>query len=94
MDSKEYIKEDKNMTRLETIDLMINKAKEITGSNSRNWTRDAENEIWTLASDWNSAHYGSREAGEGEIFMCEIWKVDGYDYDGFMIEDDLFSYED
>lgn len=76
------------MTRTQTIDKMIKKAKAITGTNSKNWTRDAENKIWDMAYDWNSNH------DDSEIFMCEIWKDDGYDFDGFMIEDDYFVYED
>lgn len=74
------------MSRLETIDFMISKAKAITGRNSINWTRDKEKEIWNLVYDWNSEN-------DSEIFMCEVNKNAGYDFNGFMIEDDYFVVE-
>lgn len=80
------------MTRSEIIKEMMEKAIAITGKNSKNWTRDAENEIWDMASDWNREHYGDNEYPE--IFMCEIHEEDGYDGNGFMIEDDYFLYEE
>lgn len=79
------------MKRDEYISRMMDKAREITGTNSDKWTRDAENEIWEMCSKWNSEHYGGCY-DEAEIFMCEMSKADGDDRDGFMIEDDIFEY--
>lgn len=81
------------MTRRETIEKMIQMAKEITGENSENWTRDKENAIWDICYDWNREHYDGHY-DEAEIFMCEMWKADGYEHDGFFIEDDYFCYLD
>ena len=75
------------MTRNKTIDKMIKMAIAITGKNSDNWTRTAENAIWEMCCDWNSEHE------EEEIFMCEIdTEEDGY-VNGFAIEDDYFIVE-
>lgn len=73
------------MTRTETIKKMMNKANQMY---ENGWTRDKENAIWDIAYDWNREHEESEE-----IFMCEIWKDDGYDGDGFMIEDDYWIFE-
>jgi hypothetical protein len=75
------------MTRNEVIAEMRKKALAITGSNSENWTRDAENEIWTMAIDFNSSHDDSEE-----IFMCEHCD-DNETVDGFYIEDDYYLVE-
>ena len=75
------------MTREQTIKAMMKKALKITGKNSDNWTRSAENEIWRMAYDWNDEHE------DEEIFMCEMSKADGDEHDGFCIEDDYFVYE-
>ena len=81
------------MTREEVIHDLIQHALAITGRNSDNWTRETEDEIWEMCSDWNRAHDESEE-----IFMCEC------DHDeegnpteftcGFYIEDDYFIVND
>jgi hypothetical protein len=74
------------MTREETIEMMIKKANEIYGNG---WTRDGEDEIWSICSDWNSEH-GEDE----EIFMCEHENEETGLVDGFYIEDDSWAFED
>ena len=74
------------MTRTETIKKMM----ELANSMAHDYTWDKNNELWDMAYDWNATH----EASE-EIFMGEIWKEDGYEENGVMIEDDYFYfYED
>ena len=34
------------------------------------------------------------KADDEEIFMAEIYKADGYEHDGLMVEDDIFYYEE
>jgi len=80
------------MTRNELINKMVEMAVKITGKNSDNWTRSAENEIWRLCSDWNSEHYDGMY-DDAEIFMCEYQTEDSEYVNGFMIEDDCFIVE-
>lgn len=54
-----------------------------------NYSWEANSELWEMASSWNSEHDESEE-----IFMCEIWEEDGYDGNGFMIEDDYWYFKD
>lgn len=71
------------MTREKLISKMMDKANELLD----NWTRDGEDEIWTMCLDWNS------ENPDAEIFMCE-YQSEGSEYvDGFMIEDDYWVFE-
>lgn len=53
-----------------------------------NFTWPGYYEVFTACSDWNSEH------PDEEIFMCEMWKADGHEHDGLMIEDDVFYYEE
>lgn len=76
------------MTRNEVVKKMISKAIAITGKNSKNWTRDAENEIWEICSDWNGSNW------EDAIFMCEHGNEETGYVDGFYIEDDYFIVEE
>lgn len=73
----------KKLTRDETIILMMEKANKIY---KNGWTRDAEDEIWRICSNWNSSH-----DEDEEIFMCE--HGDRL-VDGFYIEDDSWIFED
>lgn len=71
----------KKMTREKTIELMMQKANALL----KDWTWDNEQEIWTICTDWNSAH-----DYDEEIFMCEhVSEETGY-VDGFYIEDDYW----
>lgn len=72
------------MTRTETIKVMMEKARDLQRNG---WTREGENEIWDMASDFN------REHEDEEIFMCVMSEADGDVGDGFMIEDDYFTLE-
>ena len=74
------------MTRQQTIKTMMEKAIEMQRT-GYHW--DKAKEIWDMAYDWNAEHYGNEE-----IFMSELYKEDGYDGDGFAIEDDMFFFED
>lgn len=53
----------------------------------KDYTFDAYCELISCCSDWNSEH------PDDEIFMCELYKEDGYDNDGIMIENDYQLYE-
>lgn len=77
------------MTRTETIKVMMQKMAAITGTNSKNYTREAMDEIWDMCSDWNRDHYEGH-GDEAEIFMYEDWDED----DNYIvyIEDERFSY--
>ena len=72
------------MTKAETIKSMIVKANKLLKDG---WTRDGENEIWNIASDWNSEH------SEDEIFMSDYQSEDSATVNGFMIEDDYWVFE-
>lgn len=74
------------------INKMVKMAIAITGKNSDKWTRDAENAIWEMCSDWNSEHYDGMY-DEAEIFMCDYQTDDSEFVNGFMIEDDYFIIE-
>lgn len=72
------------MTRSEVVKLMIEKANSLYNNG---WSRDGEDEIWTICSDWNSNN------PESEIFMSEhVSETTGY-VDGFYIEDDYWVFE-
>lgn len=71
------------MTREQTINLMMEKANKLVN----NWTREGENEIWTICIDWNS------ENEDEEIFMCEYQSEDSEYVNGFMIEDDYWTFD-
>lgn len=77
------------MTRRETVDLMMKKADELVV----NWSYDKEREIWNMAYDWNSEHYGYVGLDDGEIFMCEKFNDDETELIGFCIEDDYWLYQ-
>lgn len=64
------------MTKTEIIENMIAKANEMLKTG---WTRDKENELWTIAND-------------NDIFMSEHYN-DNDDLDGFYIEDDYWVFE-
>lgn len=70
------------MTREQTISGMIAKANELKRNG---WTRDGENAIWDMASDYNRTH-------DDEIFMCEYQSDDSEYVNGFMIEDDYWTF--
>lgn len=70
-------------TREETIRVMIQKATNLL----KNWSRDEEDVIWTMCSDWNSKHENE------EIFMCEYQSEESETVNGFMIEDDYWVFE-
>ena len=71
--------------RENVIKKMFDLANFISGDNWKNWTRDRENHLWDMCSDWN------REHEDEEIFMCET-SDDDDNVNGFMIEDDPFYY--
>ena len=73
------------MTRRETIELMFKKANELV----ENYTWEKWCELWDMAFNWNDTHDESEE-----IFMCEIFEDDGYEGNGFMIEDDYWIFKD
>ena len=73
------------MTRSEYIQEMFKKANELV----KNYTWGKNCELWDMAYVWNANHEESEE-----IFMCEIWEEDGYDGNGFMIEDDCWFFEE
>ena len=70
------------MNREELISKMMDMANKIN-----EWTRDEEEAIWTLCSDWNMTH------PDEEIFMCEH-ENDNHKIDGFYIEDDYWVFEE
>jgi hypothetical protein len=74
------------MTREETIYSMMRKANDIY---KNGWTRDSEDEIWSICSDWNSEH-----DEDEEIFMCEHENEETGLVDGFYIEDDSWAFQD
>ena len=76
------------MKRDDLISLMMDKAKALT----KKWTRAGEDEIWEMCSNWNSEHYGGCY-DEAEIFMCEYQSEDSEYVNGFMIEDDYWTFE-
>ena len=71
--------------RDQTIMKMMKMANELLG----NYTYDKCRAIWDMCSDWNSKHEGSEE-----IFMCEYQSDDSEFVNGFMIEDDIWVFED
>lgn len=54
----------------------------------KNWTREGEDEIWTMCDEWNRDHYEC-----GEIFMCERVDDETGEVNGFYIEDDYWTFE-
>ena len=73
------------MTRNSYIKEMFKKANDLVD----NYTWEKNCELWDMAYDWNAKHLEDEE-----IFMCEIYKEDGYEGDGFMIEDDYWLFKD
>lgn len=71
--------------RMDYIEKMVEKANALV----KNYTWEANTELWEMAYDWNANHDES-----AEIFMCEIWEEDGYDGNGFMIEDNYWLFKD
>lgn len=72
------------LTRSKVLDTMYKKAYAMMGGN---YSKQCENAIWRMASDWNSEH------PDEEIFMCEYSNTSNR-VDGFCIEDDYFLYSD
>ena len=71
-----------------TREQMLRKLYKIANDLFKDYTLDKWNEMWGLCSDWNSTH-DSRE----EIVMSEI--CDDEDrVNGFMIEDDVWRWEE
>ena len=63
---------------------LMQELSSITGTNSKNWTRDKYNEIWDACYEWNRQHED-----------CEIFMQEGEDEDGnyrTYVEDDYFVY--
>lgn len=71
-----------------TREKMLRKLYKIANDLFKDYTWDKWYEMWTLCSDWNSTH-DSKE----EIFMAELSDDDGW-LNGFMIEDDVWRWED
>lgn len=66
---------------------VIRKMYELANAMKRTgWTRDCENAIWEMASDYNRTH-------DDEIFMCDYQSDDSEYVNGFMIEDDYWTFE-
>lgn len=72
------------MTREKMVKKLMDMANELVNSCSD----DKYDELISMACDWNSKHYGSKD----EIFVCDIYEEDGYESDGIMVEDDCFLY--
>ena len=71
-----------------TREQMLRKLYKIANDLFKDYTWDKWYEMWTLCSDWNSTH-DERE----EIFMAELSDDDGW-LNGFMIEDDVWRWEE
>lgn len=71
------------MTRADMIEKLFEMANEL----AKNYTWDKYYEIFDTCCNWNREHEESEE-----IFVCEIYKEDGYENDGIMVEDDYFLY--
>lgn len=71
------------MKRSEMVSILHKLANEIR----KDYTWEKFYDIFTIASDWNIQN------PEEEIFVCEIYAVDGYENDGIMIEDEIYCYE-
>ena len=69
-----------DMEREKVLQEIWHKAIEIMN----NWTRDGENAIWDMASDYNRDH-------DDEIFVCEDWESD--DVKRLYVEDDYVVIE-
>ena len=72
------------MTRQETIEEMVKKANNLY---KNGWTRDGEDEIWDICTDFN------RTNEEDEIFMCGHASEETGLVDGFYIEDDFWEFK-
>lgn len=72
-----------NLTKKETISLMMEKANKIYKDG---WSWDAEMEIWSICSEWNSEH------DEDEIAMYEHSDENNI-VNGFYIEDDVWVFD-
>ena len=66
---------------------VIGKMQELANAMKRTgWSRDGENAIWEMASDYNRTH-------DDEICMCDYQSDDSEYVNGFMIEDDYWTFE-
>ncbi len=76
------IKFDKTTTRYDVLRILYDMANRLSTS----YSAELDEEMWDLCSEWNSAHYGTRE----EICLFESEDTDGNDI--FCIEDDYWHY--
>lgn len=72
------------LTRKAVLNTMYGMAYSMYGGK---YSKQTENAIWRIASDWNSEH------PDEEIFMGE-YSNSANRVDGFCIEDDYFLYSD
>lgn len=59
----------------------ISKLYDLANDLRKNWTREKENTLWEIASDYNREH-------DNEIFVCEDWENN--ETKRLYIEDDYF----
>lgn len=64
---------------------MVSKLHKLANEIIIEYTWEKFNEIFKLASNWNSEHIEKEE-----IFVSEIYSEDGYENDGIVIEDDIY----
>ena len=67
---------------------MLKKLYKLANELLKNYTLDKWNEMWDLCCDWNRTHNESEE-----IFMSETCDEEER-VNGFMIEDDVWRWED
>ena len=72
------------MTRAEMMEKLFGMANELT----KDYTWDKYCELFNACHDWNRDH----EENE-EIFVCEVFKEDGFANDGIAVEDEYFFYK-
>lgn len=75
----------RDLTREEMLEKLYSKAEEIVSSGSWDDLRALEYKVM----DWNLCR-----SDEEEILLTECYVEDGYDSDGFLIEDTFYSMED
>jgi hypothetical protein len=71
------------MTREKMIEKMVKAANKLR----KEYSWEAQKEIWEMCLDWNSEHE------DEEIFMCEHENEETGLVDGFYIEDDFWTFE-
>lgn len=76
-------REVKAMARQEMINKLMTMAREL----AKNYSWNRYMALFDMCCDWNRDHEESEE-----IFVCEIYKADGYENDGIIVEDDYFCY--